>query len=232
MSGTRDPHTGGWLAPPSGGYSGRGPHGEIVPPPSGPPPAIPATEAGIRARDAAADAQALIDSIDPTTMRDGRRLRAIATAHAALNQAVRASIDAGDPWALIAVALDVTESEARAAYDTTPPMTPDQRRSLLLAHAVAGKVAQNPDLLDIARENLNLLQARHTRGRTAAAMTRWRELVDGSLEALLAVLTSPSMTSRDLRQNSPFAGVLTEAERQRVLRTAEDPRTERGAKVE
>jgi hypothetical protein len=37
-----------WFAPPSGGYSGLGPNGEVVPRP-GRPPATPATASGIRA---------------------------------------------------------------------------------------------------------------------------------------------------------------------------------------
>jgi hypothetical protein len=36
-------------------------------------------------------------------------------------------------------------------------------------------------------------------------------------EDLLQVLTSPAESAVELRQNSPFAGVLDEAERRRVL---------------
>jgi len=51
-------------------------------------------------------------------------------------------------------------------------------------------------------------------------LRQWQELLDGPLDQLLMALTSPSQRSRDLRQNSPFAGVLTDAERLAALRTA------------
>jgi hypothetical protein len=37
------------------------------------------------------------------------------------------------------------------------------------------------------------------------------------MDRILETLTSRTPRARELRQNSPFAGVLTEAERQRVL---------------
>lgn len=42
-------------------------------------------------------------------------------------------------------------------------------------------------------------------------------LLAGPVEAILDVLCSPGPECADLRQNTPFAGVLTVAERQRVL---------------
>ena len=42
-------------------------------------------------------------------------------------------------------------------------------------------------------------------------------LLDGPLMDLLRALTSHSVRSRELRQNSPFAGILAEDERRSVL---------------
>ena len=103
---------------------------------------------------------------------------------------------------------------------STQRLSADQRRSLYLAYAVAGKLVQDPGLVDVARQNLERMRDRHTRGRPAQWLRQWQELLDGPLDQLLMALTSPSQRSRELRQNSPFAGVLTDAERLAALRTA------------
>ena len=52
----------------------------------------------------------------------------------------------------------------------------------------------------------------------------WERLLEGPLTELLTALTSPSPRSRELRQNNPFAGVLSEEERRRVLGAANSPK--------
>ena len=103
---------------------------------------------------------------------------------------------------------------------STQRLSADQRRSLYLAYAVAGKLVQDPALLDVARANLDRMRERHTRGRPAQWLREWQELIDGPLDALLIALTSPAQRSRELRQNSPFAGVLTDVERTAALEAA------------
>ncbi|MBD7919378.1 helix-turn-helix domain-containing protein [Cellulomonas sp. Sa3CUA2] len=100
---------------------------------------------------------------------------------------------------------------------STQRLSADQRRSLHLAYAIAGKLVQDPALVDVARQNLERMRARHTRGRPAQWLAQWQELLDGPLDELLIALTSPSQRSRELRQNSPFAGVLTDDERRAAL---------------
>jgi hypothetical protein len=46
---------------------------------------------------------------------------------------------------------------------------------------------------------------------------RWEELLSRPASEIAAVLAEDSEDGRDLRQNSPFAGVLTEPERRRIL---------------
>jgi len=48
-------------------------------------------------------------------------------------------------------------------------------------------------------------------------LDRWRSVLDAGVEAVLAMLTFRSPDAAELRQNSPFAGVLSEAERRAVL---------------
>ena len=102
--------------------------------------------------------------------------------------------------------------------DVSTGMTRDQVRSLLLAHAVAGRVATDPDgTRALARDNLRRMQASSAGGAGTVWLDAWEPLLDRPLLELLAALTSPSPWSRDLRQTSLFAGVLTPAERPRVL---------------
>lgn len=46
---------------------------------------------------------------------------------------------------------------------------------------------------------------------------RWEQLLDSPLSTIRRVIGQDSQNSRDLRQNSPFAGTLTAQERRRVL---------------
>lgn len=109
--------------------------------------------------------------------------------------------------------------EALAAGSTR--MTRDQTRSLLLAHAIAGRVVDDPEgTRALARENVRRMRAAGARGSARVWLTEWEALLDGPLVELLTTLTSPAPHSRELRQNNPFAGVLTDAERRRVLAAA------------
>jgi hypothetical protein len=83
---------------------------------------------------------------------------------------------------------------------------------------VAGKVLLDPDrALKLALRNLDRLRGVHPRGQAAYWLTEWKRLLDGPLEGVLDALTSRSQRAVELRQNSPFAGILTNNERSRVL---------------
>lgn len=98
-------------------------------------------------------------------------------------------------------------------------LTRDQRRSLWLSHAVAARLVEDPAaVLEQARRNLTAMRARSARGEAKAWLQQWTQLLDGPVEDVLEALTSRSPRSRELRQNSPFAGVLTDEQRQTVLR--------------
>jgi excisionase family DNA binding protein len=98
--------------------------------------------------------------------------------------------------------------------------TKDQLRSLWLHQAVARRIVVDPDgTLRRARANLVRLRAAHPRGAAARWLREWERLLDGPLDDLLGALTSRSERGYELRQNSPFAGVLTKHERDRILET-------------
>ncbi|MFV2022212.1 helix-turn-helix domain-containing protein [Micromonospora sp. LOL_023] len=104
-----------------------------------------------------------------------------------------------------------------------PSLIRDQYKALWLHHAVAGRLVADPDLvLQKAASNLERLRAIHPDGMTRHWLDRWAEVLTGGTEVVLETLTSRSALADELRQNSPFAGVLTEAERQSVLRSFAD----------
>jgi len=94
-------------------------------------------------------------------------------------------------------------------------------RSLALHEAVAARVEAQPQLLEVARANLK----RWLAARPAAPLREWQQLLDTlPLAALLRLLRSPDEEAARLRQSSPFAGLLTPAERQAILSRYESSR--------
>lgn len=97
-------------------------------------------------------------------------------------------------------------------------LTRDQRRSLWVHRAVAGRVAADPvGTLALARRNIDRRLREQPASGSERWLRRWRELLDRGPEEVMDALTSSSPASRELRQNSPFAGVLSESERLAIL---------------
>jgi len=126
--------------------------------------------------------------------------------------------DRGDlPFVTVGTHRRVRRADVESVRDRTLRMTRDQRRSLWLAFAVAGRIVSDPRAVrSLALINLKTMRA-SARGQAVSWLDEWERLLDGSVENLLATLTSRSPRGRDLRQNSPFAGVLSESERTQVL---------------
>lgn len=85
--------------------------------------------------------------------------------------------------------------------------------SLELGRCTAARLRQQPELLRLAQENLD----RWTRlNANAPALLRcyaeWLEILHRPLEEICQLLSSESEEARRLRQNSPFAGVLSARE--------------------
>jgi hypothetical protein len=76
----------------------------------------------------------------------------------------------------------------------------------------------DPDgVLSKVRANLDRLRQVHRDGMAAMWLDRWQATLDDGVEAVLDALTSRVPHAVELRQNSPFAGVLPETERRAVL---------------
>jgi hypothetical protein len=94
-------------------------------------------------------------------------------------------------------------------------------RSLALHVAVAAKLEAQPELLDVARQNLQ----RWLSMRPAAALREWQAILDRTpLPEVIGLLRARSEDAARLRQSSPFAGVLSKSERQSILDTYESRR--------
>ena len=112
----------------------------------------------------------------------------------------------------------VQRADVETLRTRTQRLTRDQLRSLWLGHAVAGALVRDPEtVLALARRNLQRMREVSARGQGAGWLDQWQRLLDGPVEGVLEALTSRSPRSRELRQNSPFAGVLDAEERLKVL---------------
>jgi hypothetical protein len=90
-------------------------------------------------------------------------------------------------------------------------------RSLAFDRIVAEKLARDLGVVDHARANLErwLLTCSP---RVRPALLEWQELLNGPAEILRETLLSTDERATRLRQSSPFAGVLTNSERTKILR--------------
>jgi hypothetical protein len=87
-------------------------------------------------------------------------------------------------------------------------------RSLAMHQLIAAKVQADPALLDKARENVRRWQA--DEGSPKLALAEWEQILIGSINQIVQFLVERSERATRLRQSSPFAGILTEAERQAI----------------
>lgn len=115
----------------------------------------------------------------------------------------------------------IRRGDAALVATGTRRVTRDQVRSLLLALVVAGHIVVDPDgTRALAKANLRKVRDSSARGAARVWTEEWERLLEAPLIDLLAALTSHSARGRELRQNSPFAGVLSDEERRLVADTA------------
>jgi hypothetical protein len=100
-------------------------------------------------------------------------------------------------------------SPSRRSQDHRTP----ERRGLAYHRVVADRL--NEQMIDEARERIERLATdRHLHPRYAE---RWRQLLSRPLPDIAEAISADDEEGRDLRQNSPFAGVLNEQERRRII---------------
>ena len=98
------------------------------------------------------------------------------------------------------------------------PLTRDQRRSLYLHAAIAKELTNRPtEVIEIARQNIDKM--RSVNPHAWRLLDEWERILRGMTIQIVARMLDPSEHARDLRQATPFAGVLTPAQRADVYRS-------------
>jgi DNA-binding transcriptional ArsR family regulator len=114
-------------------------------------------------------------------------------------------------------AMSGSKSPRPSSSEWLDPRSHDGR--LLLLHArVARELRHAPErVVAKARENIRRWQELNPRS-NRPWIEAWTEILDRHPSEVALLLTDESARMRELRQSSPFAGVLTPAERRAVLR--------------
>lgn len=102
-----------------------------------------------------------------------------------------------------------------------PQLTREQEKSLWLHRALLGHLMADPqDVIQVARENITSWKPGHRAdGMTTRYLNQWQRVIDAGIDDIVQVLIGTDEVSIELRQNSPFAGVLSDDERRQVLRS-------------
>lgn len=90
-------------------------------------------------------------------------------------------------------------------------------RSLAFDRLTATKLAADPSLLEVARKNLDRWMQTSS-PQVRPVLLEWRRILARPVGEIVATLLDESPRGRQLRQSSPFAGVLSSAERTAILK--------------
>jgi hypothetical protein len=100
------------------------------------------------------------------------------------------------------------------------PLTREQEQSRWLHAAIASHLVTQPDqVLERARENLDRFTAVHAGTMAAYWLSLWREALEAGPDRVLGLLVSDTPQAAEMRQNSPFTGILPAEERRAVLQS-------------
>lgn len=88
----------------------------------------------------------------------------------------------------------------------------NERRSLEGHKLIAAKLRQNPDLLSIAWENI----AKARKVYDGDVLLEWEVVLRAPIELICEFIQSDSQTAIRMRQSTPFAGILSQEERDAI----------------
>jgi transcriptional regulator with XRE-family HTH domain len=101
-----------------------------------------------------------------------------------------------------------------------PKMTNVDIRSLAYHKTIAKKITANPTLLNKAHENLRLMQKQNPHAKKLLSL--WDAWLNLDLKILIECFLDPNLLAKDIQQVTPFAGILSEEERFRILKDLRD----------
>ncbi|BCX88489.1 hypothetical protein MIN45_P0858 [Methylomarinovum tepidoasis] len=85
---------------------------------------------------------------------------------------------------------------------------------------LADHLARHPEKIERCKQNLARMRESNPWGKLFH--DRWERLLEGPLDALLEAMKDPSSEMCDLRQESPFCGIISQKERLRIFMSFED----------
>lgn len=104
-----------------------------------------------------------------------------------------------------------------AAIQFVPLMTREDLRSLAYHRAVVEKLKSTPQVV-VAKARGNLATLRKLHPDAKHLFERWGQWLDLPLEDLVSLCLDPGPLARDMRQVTPFAGLLGARERLEILK--------------
>ena len=120
--------------------------------------------------------------------------------------------------AVVITVLPDVEFAARA-----PGLSVEERKSLALHLAMIERLVEDPtSVLAAARRNLARRRRADPSGRAAVYLDEWERLLEGPFAEVVAVAVGTDHRACDLRHVTPFAGVLSDDERRRIIRRLRD----------
>ncbi|OGQ79095.1 MAG: hypothetical protein A2289_03005 [Deltaproteobacteria bacterium RIFOXYA12_FULL_58_15] len=110
-----------------------------------------------------------------------------------------------------------TAAGLHMTIEFVPPLTREDRRSLFLHHAIALELKNNPDVVRrSAQKNIRLMKQKNPGAKSL--LNQWEVLLKLPVEALQSVIVDERPYARELRQTTPFAGILSADARAKVYR--------------
>ena len=98
-----------------------------------------------------------------------------------------------------------------------PTMTREDRRSLVYNEAIIVKMLEEPDRV-LAHARKNIERWLDARPHAQKLLHRWSLWLELPVDDLRMLMLDPCLQARDMRQVSPFAGLLDASERTQVLK--------------
>jgi hypothetical protein len=90
------------------------------------------------------------------------------------------------------------------------------QRSLAFGQAIAARLIEDPSLVDYARANISRWVTTCSPG-VRRTLDEWVGVLDEGMRSILNTLTGSGERNTRLRQSNPFAGLLSEQERNAFL---------------
>lgn len=106
------------------------------------------------------------------------------------------------------------------SVDRTPPgLRREEALNLALHREIAKKLIDTPDeVRTVARRNIPKIRQNVSGAGPVGLVNEWEQLISGPVNVLLSAMLDESRHGSELRQNTPFAGVLSQDERLSVIR--------------